>query len=228
MNNKKILENAKKIVEEWMASYWPSHDFFHVMRVYNNALKIYEKEFYSDKSVDLLAIQLWALFHDIADYKYSWNNEASMNITARFMEDNDIDIKTQEKVKTILEYISFWNKLKWWTKIILKELGIVQDADKLDAIWSIGIARTFSYWWEKGIKIFDSKVSKKLNMTKDEYKQFQKEPQKYFTVYNHFYEKLLKLKWYMNTDTWKELAEKRHDFMLKFLDDFDEDVLLNN
>ena len=142
------------------------------------------------------------------------------------MIDNEISKNTQEKIYNIIKYSGFSNELSWGEKLSFKELHIIQDADKLDAIWSIWIARTFAYWWEKNIKLFDNSVEKKINMTKDEYREYQKEPEKHFTVYNHFYEKLLTLKWYMRTETGKKIAEKRHNFMVKFLEEFDEDILL--
>jgi len=207
--NEKIIEKTIEFVKETLkhSEWW--HDWFHIYRVWNNAKRIWINE-----NVDLLVVELWALLHDIADSKFhNWNEDIWPKLAISFLNELWIDIDTINHVENIIRNISF----KWWNfkqSFKSKELDVIQDADRLDALWAIWIARTFNYWGHMWRKLYDPDVKFNLNMTVEEYKN-----DKWPTI-NHFYEKLLLLKNKMNTDYWKKLAESRHTFIEKYLEQF--------
>lgn len=185
------------------------HDWFHIQRVYNNALNLLKTEQANEQ-----VVVLGALLHDIADSKFHNGDETIGPKKAMdFMTSIDINDDVKEHVVKIIENISFkggnFNKT-----FHSKELEIVQDADRLDAIGAIGIARTFNYGGYKNNGLHDPEIQPKLKMTKEEYKNHKG------TTINHFYEKLLLLKDLMNTETGKKLAENRHQYMEGFLEQF--------
>ena len=185
------------------------HDWFHIQRVYNNALNLLKSEQANEQ-----VVVLGALLHDIADSKFHNGDETIGPKKAMdFMTSIDINEDVKDHVVKIIENISFkggnFNKT-----FHSKELEIVQDADRLDAIGAIGIARTFNYGGYKNNGLYDPEIQPKLKMTKEEYKKHKG------TTINHFYEKLLLLKDLMNTETGKKLAEKRHQYMEGFLEQF--------
>ncbi|WP_121964262.1 HD domain-containing protein [Myroides sp. N17-2] len=186
------------------------HDWFHIERVYRNALNIVEGE----GEVDLVVVKLIALLHDIADSKFHGGDETVGPTKARkLLEELSYDQDTIEHVVKGIENISF--KGGNFNQVFRsKELDIVQDADRLDAIGAIGIARTFNYGGYKNTLMYDPKIEPKIGMSKEEYKN------NVGTTINHFYEKLLRLKDLMNTDTGRQLAEGRHKFMESFLSQF--------
>lgn len=209
MNNSVLIENTIEFVKQKLFNAEGGHDWFHIERVYKNSLLIAKTE-----NCNLLVVQLGALLHDIADSKFHDGDELIGPETARFfLENQNIDEITIQYVIDIIENISFkggnFNK-----KFTSTELQIVQDADRLDAIGAIGIARTFNYGGFKNRAIYDPNIAPNLAMTKEEYK-ISESP-----TLNHFYEKLLLLKDKMNTKTGKKLAEKRHEFMQIFLEEF--------
>ncbi len=195
---KKKLENAEG-----------GHDWFHIERVFKNAVSI------SDNEVcDVTVVKLGALLHDIADSKFHGGDETiGPKIAREFLKSNDVDEATIQHVINIIENISFkgGNVPKQFSS---KELDIVQDADRLDAIGAIGIARTFNYGGFKNRPLYNPKIAPNLHMNKNEYKNSEA------PTLNHFYEKLLLLKDKMNTETGKKLAQERHHFMEKFLSQF--------
>jgi uncharacterized protein len=185
------------------------HDWFHIERVYKNAIAIAEKEKCNTKIV-----QLGALLHDIADSKFHNGDESIGPKVARtFLESEKVDAETINHVINIIENISFkgGNFEKKFKSI---ELEIVQDADRLDAIGAIGIARTFNYGGFKNRPLYNPAVPPNLHMNKEEYKNSEA------PTINHFYEKLLLLKDKMNTETGKKMAQERHHFMETFLSQF--------
>ena len=185
------------------------HDWFHILRVYNNALLIAQNE-----SCNLEIVQLGALLHDIADSKFHHGDETIGPKKARdFLELEKVDPEVVRQVVLIIENISFkgGNFAKTFNSI---ELDIVQDADRLDAIGAIGIARTFNYGGFKNRALYNPDILPNLSMTKEEYKKNEA------PTINHFYEKLLLLKDKMNTITGKEIAQKRHEYMESFLAQF--------
>lgn len=185
------------------------HDWFHIERVWKLSKKIAETE-----NCNLEVVELSALLHDIADPKFHGGNETlALKISQDFLENQNVSNAVIEQVLFIIQNISFKNRGEA-PKDLPIELKIVQDADRLDAMGAIGIARTFNFGGFKNNLMYHPEIPPKLNMTKEEYKKNEG------TTINHFYEKLLLLKDLMNTEKGKELAQERHDFMQKFLDEF--------
>lgn len=186
------------------------HDWFHTNRVYNTAVKIAASE-----PVDLLVVQLAALLHDIADSKFHQGDESlGPKMTREFLFSQNVDSVIIEHVVNIVQQMSFKNSFGPGSSFHSRELEVVQDADRLDAIGAIGIARCFNYGGFKNRPLYDPHVAPNLEMSKKEYKAA-KGPS-----INHFYEKLLLLKDQMNTNTAKQLAIERHQFMELYLDRF--------
>lgn len=209
MSNDILIKNTIEFVKQQLQNAEGGHDWFHSERVYKNSILIAKEE-----NCDLLVVQLGALLHDIADSKFHNGDENVGPKTARtFLENQQVEENIIQHVIDIIENISFkgGNFNKNFTSI---ELEIVQDADRLDAIGAIGIARTFNYGGFKNRAIYDPNVAPNLTMTKEEYKNNEN------PTLNHFYEKLLLLKDKMNTKTAKKLAEKRHEFIQLFLEEF--------
>lgn len=196
-------------VKEQLNGAEAGHDWFHTERVWKIAKKISEKE-----GGNLLVVELSALLHDIADPKFH-NGDEEMVIanSSNFMNSLEVPQDIIKEVLNIIQNISFKNRGEATSNPSL-ELKIVQDADRIDAIGAIGIARTFNFGGFKNNLMYDPAIPPKLNMSKEEYKKSNG------TTINHFYEKLLLLKDLMNTETAKKIASERHDFMLKFLDEF--------
>ncbi|WP_159022241.1 HD domain-containing protein [Formosa sp. L2A11] len=185
------------------------HDWFHIERVYKNSKLIAKTE-----HVDLFVVELGALLHDIADSKFHDGDETvGPKVASAFLKEINIDEATATHVTNIIENISYKGG-NFKATFTSPELDVVQDADRLDAIGAIGIARTFNYGGFKNRTIHDPEIAPNLNMTKAEYKASTA------PTINHFYEKLLLLKDKMNTKTGKEIATKRHDYMVNFLDQF--------
>ena len=166
------------------------------------------------ESCDRLVVELAALLHDIADSKFNdGDEEAGPRKAVRFLREVGVTDEAVDKVENIIRHISFkgGNHQQMFRS---PELDIVQDADRLDAVGAIGIARTFNYGGFKNRELYNPEIKPDLNMSKEEYKNSTA------PTINHFYEKLLLLKDRMNTKTGKAIAEKRHLFMLQFLDEF--------
>ena len=207
MNN--LIENTKTFVKSQLKNAEGGHDWFHIERVYNNALLIAKGE-----GCNLEIVQLGALLHDIADSKFHDGDETIGPAKAwEFLTAQGVAENVILHVVNIIENISFkgGNHEKKFHSI---ELDIVQDADRLDALGAIGIARTFNYGGFKNRTLYDPAIAPNLNMTKDEYKASTA------PTLNHFYEKLLLLKDRMNTATGKSIAEERHNYMEGFLTQF--------
>ena len=204
-----LIENTILFVKKKLENAESGHDWFHIERVYKNALLIANNE-----NCDELVVQLGALLHDIADSKFHDGDETIGPKTARlFLESENVANAIIEKVIFIIENISFKGG-NFDRKSSSIELEIVQDADRLDAIGAIGIARTFNYGGFKNRQIYNPEILPNLKMTKEEYKKNDA------PTINHFYEKLLLLKDKMNTATGKKIAQERHDFMEQFLEQF--------
>lgn len=204
-----LIENTIEFVKQQLQNAEGGHDWFHIERVYKNALLIAQSE-----NCDLTVVQLGALLHDIADSKFHDGDETVGPRTARaFLESQNADEETIIQVINIIENISFKGG-NFERKFNSIELEIVQDADRLDALGAIGIARTFNYGGFKNRTLYNPEIQPKLNMGKEEYKNNES------PTLNHFYEKLLLLKDKMNTESGKKLAEERHKFMELFLTQF--------
>ncbi|MBA0882198.1 HD domain-containing protein [Flavobacterium undicola] len=209
MNNSDIISKTITFVKEQLNNAEGGHDWFHIERVYKNALLIAKEEV-----CNLQIVQLSALLHDIADSKFHDGDESvGPKIARTFLESQNVSEDIIHAVINIIENISFkgGNLEKKFSSI---ELDIVQDADRLDAIGAIGIARTFNYGGFKNRTLYDPKIAPNTKMTVDEYKNSQA------PTINHFYEKLLLLKDKMNTQTGKQIAQQRHRYMEGFLSQF--------
>ncbi|WP_343330923.1 HD domain-containing protein [Polaribacter staleyi] len=214
MNKTNIIKNTIAFVKKELENAEGGHDWFHIERVYKNAILISKEE-----KVDAFVVSLGALLHDIADPKfYNGDETVGPRMAATFLERQKVDNEIIEHVINIINHISFKNsfdkKVKTFTS---KELEVVQDADRLDAIGAIGIARCFNYGGFKNRALYDPEISPNLNMTKEEYKSSSA------PTINHFYEKLLLLKDKMNTLSGQKIAADRHSFMVNFLKQFDDE-----
>ncbi len=204
-----LIDNTILFVKQQLENAEGGHDWFHIERVYKNALLIAE-----GVDCDLIVVKLGALLHDIADSKFHGGDETVAPKTARtFLESQNVSEDIILHVIAIIENISFKGG-NFEKKFNSKELEIVQDADRLDAIGAIGIARTFNYGGFKNRPLYNPNIQPNMNMNKEEYKNSES------PTLNHFYEKLLLLKDKMNTETGKKIAQKRHDFMVTFLSQF--------
>lgn len=213
MTDSEIVSKTIQFVKETLTGAEGGHDWFHIQRVYNNTLRLAEEE-----EVDSLVVRLAALLHDIADSKFHDGDETiGPKVAADFLASLNVDNATSEHVINIIENISFKSSLgsPTHTKFSSKELEVVQDADRLDAIGAIGIARAFNYGGFKNRQLYNPEIAPEPNMTKEAYKKAAG------PTINHFYEKLLLLKDRMNTSTGKKLAQKRHQYMLDFLSQFE-------
>ncbi|RAR72832.1 HD domain-containing protein [Flavobacterium aciduliphilum] len=204
-----LIDRTIHFVKQQLTHAESGHDWFHIERVYKNALLIAQNEI-----CDLTVVKLGALLHDIADSKFYQGDETVGPKVARtFLEAENVSEEMITAVVSIIENLSFkgGNFERTFHSI---ELQIVQDADRLDALGAIGIARTFNYGGFKNRPIYNPDCAPKLNMTKEEYKNSEG------PTLNHFYEKLLLLKDQMNTETGKRIAHERHKFMELFLSQF--------
>ena len=204
-----LIDNTILFVKEKLKGAEAGHDWFHIERVYKNALLIAERE-----KCNLEVVKLGALLHDIADSKFNNGDETVGPKVARdFLESQNTPQETILHVVNIIENISFKGG-NFDKKFTSKELEIVQDADRLDAIGAIGIARTFNYGGFKNRQLYNPEIPPQNNRSVEEYKNNDS------PTLNHFYEKLLLLKDKMNTETGKKIAVKRHKFMELFLTQF--------
>ena len=202
-----IVEKALVFVEEFFAQDFGGHDYFHTLRVYRLATHIAEQE-----GADLPVVQLAALLHDVDDRKLSPETCADKTNARRFLTENGADAATVEWVCRIIGEVSFVG-----TDSVVPESvegKCVQDADRLDAIGAIGVARAFAYGGSHNRFMHHPDLPPQLNMNKEAYQNSRS------TTVNHFYEKLLLLKDCMNTPTAKRLAESRHRYMQEFLAEF--------
>jgi uncharacterized protein len=204
-----LIDKTIAFVKEKLDNAEGGHDWFHIERVYKNSILIAQEE-----ECDLIVVKLGALLHDIADSKFHDGDETIGPKTARtFLESENVFEETINHVINIIENISFKGG-NFENKFSSKELEIVQDADRLDAIGAIGIARTFNYGGFKNRALYNPSIAPNLNMSKEEYKNSNS------PTLNHFYEKLLLLKDKMNTATGKKIALERHKYMENFLSQF--------
>lgn len=208
-----IINQTIQFVKKTLAGAEAGHDWFHIERVYKNAQAINTVE-----RADELTVALAALLHDIADAKFNnGDEEIGPKIAGDFLNTLDLEAPVIEHVQQIIKNLSYKASLGLVT-FQSKELDVVQDADRLDAIGAIGIARAFTYGGYKNRVLYDSELKPHLNMTKEEYKNSSG------PTINHFYEKLLLLKDLMKTAEGSKLALQRHTFMLSYLDQFYSEV----
>ncbi len=207
-----LIERCINYVKEELSEGEKGHDWWHIQRVWRTSRLIAASE-----PVDKLVVELAALLHDIADAKfYAGDEEVGPTKARAFLQSELVEPVVVEHVVQIIRNISF----KGGNHIVLfssPELQVVQDADRLDAIGAIGIARAFHYGGFKNRLLYHPDIKPNLQMTKEEYKNSDA------PTINHFYEKLLLLKDRMNTPTGKALAMKRHTFMEEFLEEFNKE-----
>jgi len=204
-----LISQTIEFVKEKVKNYDAGHDWWHVERVWKNAKYINQFE-HGDPTI----IDLASLLHDIADAKFHEGNETIGPALAKeFLIAHNIESGMQDQVIGIIENISFRKSLDQ-LDFYSKELDIVQDADRLDAIGAIGIARAFTYGGYKNRELYNPEIPALSHISQDEYKKSTS------PTVNHFYEKLLLLKDKMKTETGKRLAEYRHSFLVKYLDQF--------
>jgi uncharacterized protein len=204
-----IIQKTIDFVKTSLSDAEGGHDWWHVYRVWKTAQHIAQYE-----KVDTFIVELGALLHDIADSKFHGGNEEIGPLRARkFLQTIQVEEEVIAHIEAIISNISFKGG-KLPQQFRSPELDVIQDADRLDALGAIGIARTFNYGGHKGRAIYNPEIKPNLNLTKEEYKNSDA------PTLNHFYEKLLLLKDRMNTATGRKMAEDRHAFMLNYLDQF--------
>ena len=202
-----IIDRAIEFVRKIFKNDYSGHDYFHTFRVFKTATHIATQE-----KADLEIVQLAALLHDVDDIKLSPKTHEKKENARKFLIENGIDVNTIEEICEIIGEISFAGK----DSVVPKTLEgmCVQDADRLDAIGAIGIARAFAYGGSRNRVMYDPNIKPKTDMTKDEYHAHES------TTINHFYEKLFKLTDLMNTSTARSIAERRELFMKDYIAEF--------
>ena len=208
MNQQDIIQKTADYIKTEFSSDSSGHDWWHIYRVWKNAITLCEHE-----KADAFIVELAALLHDLDDWKFNESGDETPLRAKAWLESCAVDTVITEEVCEIIMHISYKganveNKMK------SLEGFIVQDADRLDAIGAIGIGRAFAYGGYKDRPMYDPEAQPQLHATFEQYKN-----SKSATV-NHFYEKLLLLKDMMNTKAAKHIAEQRHQVMLNFLDQF--------
>lgn len=208
MDKNLMIEKTKDFVKEKLYGEGSGHDWFHIERVYNLSKFIGEKE-----NANLFIVEMTSLLHDIDDWKFSEGIDTNTTVTENFLNSINVDNNDINKIISIIKTMSFKGGVVNSTQTSI-EGKVVQDADRLDAIGAIGIARTFAYGGSKGRQIYDPSINP------IEFTSLEQVKNKENHTINHFYEKLLKLKDLMNTESAKEIAEERHRFMENFLEKF--------
>jgi uncharacterized protein len=208
MNQNDIIQKTSEYIKQEFGSDSSGHDWWHIYRVWRNALLLCEYE-----KADRFIVELAALLHDLDDWKFNGSEDETPQRARAWMESCKMENKAIEQVCEIIMHVSFKganveNKMK------SVEGLVVQDADRLDAIGAIGIARAFAYGGYKNRPIYDPESPPQMHGTFEQYRNSRS------ATINHFYEKLLLLKDMMNTVTAKKIAEERHEVMLRFLDQF--------
>ncbi|MTK52649.1 HD domain-containing protein [Paludibacter sp.] len=209
MDQQEIIDQTATFIKKQLSGESSGHDWWHVYRVWKSAVHIGKQE-----QTNLFVVELAALLHDIADWKFhDGNDEVGPQRAAEWLQTLHVDDATIAHVCDIIRHISF-KGAGVTTAMQTIEGKVVQDADRLDAIGAIGIARTFAYGGSKGREMYNPDVSPLLHDSFEAYKQNQSH------TINHFYEKLLLLKERMNTATARQLAEQRHRVMEDYLNQF--------
>jgi uncharacterized protein len=208
MNQNDIIQKTTEYIKQEFGDDSSGHDWWHIYRVWKNAITICERE-----KADLFIVQLAALLHDLDDWKFNENEGETPQRAKAWMDFCGVNPQINQTVCEIIMHISY-KGAQVENKMKSLEGFIVQDADRLDAIGAIGIGRAFAYGGYKNRPMYDPETQNQMHATFEQYKN-----SKSATI-NHFYEKLLLLKDKMNTSTAKRIAEQRHEIMLRFLDQF--------
>lgn len=209
MNQETVIQKTIDFVKKTLADAEGGHDWWHVYRVWNLSRQIAKTE-----NVDGFVVELGALLHDVADSKFYDGDETIGPRKAReFLSSLEVQEDVIVHVENIISNVSFGGG-NFKQKFKSLELDVVQDADRLDALGAMGIARAFNYGGYNGRVIYDPEIKPNLNMTKEKYRINNT------STLNHFYEKYLLLKDRMNTKTGKSMSEHRHEYIEQFLDEF--------
>lgn len=209
MHNTQLISSTKAYVQQVLQSAEGGHDYWHSLRVWKIAKHIAQYE-----SANTLVVELAALLHDIADAKFHNGDELiGAKMATHFLKKQKVDVAVVQTVAKIVENVSFKGGQSV-SNFHSLELQIVQDADRLDAIGAIGIARAFNYGGYKGRSLYIPEIAPKMNMLPKEYRKHDA------PTINHFYEKLLLLADKMHTNKAKEMAKERHQFLELFLKQF--------
>ena len=208
MNQNEIIQKTREYIKQEFSDDSSGHDWWHIYRVWKNAVTICQHE-----KADAFIVELAALLHDLDDWKFNDMGDETPLRAKAWLDSCGVEISTADKVCEIIMHISYKgagveNKMKSLEGLI------VQDADRLDAIGAIGIGRAFAYGGYKNRPMYDPESTPQMHATFEQYKN-----SKSATI-NHFYEKLLLLKDMMNTNSAKRIAEQRHEVMVNFLDQF--------
>ncbi|MDF0725745.1 HD domain-containing protein [Cytobacillus sp. S13-E01] len=207
MDRHDMIENTEFFVRNILQNDSSGHDWWHIFRVRNMAVELARKE-----DAKLLIVELAALLHDVADEKLNSDEQAGINKVIQWLKKLNLNENDSNHIIEIIKTMSF--KGGHGEPMTTLEGKIVQDADRLDAIGAVGIARTFAYAGSRLDLIYDPSIPVRRSLTKAEYRNGTS------TAINHFYEKLLKLSELMNTKSAKEIAMERHRFMEAYLDQF--------
>lgn len=202
-----MIHDALSFVKTTFQDDYSGHDYFHTLRVYKMAAEIARQE-----DADLMVVQLAALLHDVDDIKLSPETHANKDRAVGFLRQHGIPGATIKTICRIIDEVSFKGTDSTVPETI--EGKCVQDADRLDAIGAIGIARAFAYGGSHHRMIYDPGIQPVVNMNAEQYQSHSS------TTINHFYEKLFQLKGLMNTDTAKRIAEQRERYMRGYLSEF--------
>ncbi|GKV21295.1 hypothetical protein SLEP1_g31290 [Rubroshorea leprosula] len=218
MAGREMVRKAEQLVKEAMRGNDASHDAWHVWRVRDLALSLAHEEGLSSNPDSMEIVELSALLHDIGDYKYV-RDPSEEKVVENFLEEVQIEESKKMKILKIIKGMGFKDELDGLSNNELyPEFGVVQDADRLDAIGAIGIARCFTFGGNRNRVLHDPAIHPRSDLSKEQY--MKKEEQ---TTVNHFHEKLLKLKDLMKTKAGQRRAESRHKFMEDFLKEFYEE-----
>ncbi len=208
MTQTDIIQKTADFIKQEFSDDSSGHDWWHIYRVWKNAISICKRE-----PADLFIVELAALLHDLDDWKFNESEDETPRRAQAWMKSCGVDSQTNQTVCEIIMHVSY-KGAQVENKMNTLEGFIVQDADRLDAIGAIGIGRAFAYGGYKNRPMYDPEAENQMHASFEQYKN-----SKSATI-NHFYEKLLLLKDKMNTATAKKIAEQRHEIMLRFLEQF--------
>jgi len=208
MKQEQIIRNTTEFIKKEFANETSGHDWWHIYRVWKDSIELAKQE-----KCDLFIVEMAALLHDLSDFKFIEKEEGKNKIIA-WLKKQELDSEQIERILEVVEDISF-KGAESESKIRSREAAVVQDADRLDAIGAVGIARAFAYGGKVGRPLYDPSVKATMHKSFEDYKKHGNS-----STVNHFYEKLLLLGDRLNTESAKKVAEKRHKYMEQFLDEF--------
>ncbi|KAK7258082.1 hypothetical protein RIF29_32515 [Crotalaria pallida] len=209
------VKKAEELVVRSMAGNDASHDHSHVFRVRDLALSLASEEGLSSNPHSMEIVELAALLHDIGDYKYI-RDPSEEKIVENFLDEEGVEEEIKSKILKIIKGMGFKEEVTGHANIEwFPEFGVVQDADRLDAIGAIGIARCFTFGGSRKALMHDPAILPRSDLSKEQYMSKEKQ-----TTINHFHEKLLKIKDMMKTKAGQKRAERRHKFMEEFVKEF--------